>query len=93
MWQWRLGSQKVGSQWLTPWQRTRQVSRALVLLGFLGALTSVESGWSLWSSLGRGWKELVPVFLDLELVLGFPDLELVLVFQALGQVQVRGLLG
>lgn len=37
--------------------------------------------------------ELVPAFLDLELVLGFPDLELVLVFQALGQVQVRGLLG
>lgn len=35
----------------------------------------------------------LPVFLDSELVLLFPDLELVLVFLALGQVQVRGLLG
>lgn len=37
--------------------------------------------------------ELVPAFPDLELVPGFLDLELVLVFQALGQVQVRDLLG
>lgn len=37
--------------------------------------------------------DLVPEYLDLDLAPGFLDLALVLEFQALGQVQVRVLLG